>query len=111
MSGFQKVCDVGDVPEGTGRLFVVGDRQVGVFHVQGRFFALDNRCPHAGASLASGLIEDQTVYCRIHYWQFRLCDGQRLDEDRPGTSARSFAVRVVGEEVFVDLADGALPRP
>ena len=103
MAGFQSICTVEDVPEGSAKLFVIGDMQVGVFHVNGEFFALDNRCPHAGASLANGLIEGETVYCRIHYWQFSLRDGRRIDEVCPDTNARSLPLRVVGQEVQVDL--------
>ena len=44
---------------------VVAETMIGVFHVGGRFFALANECPHEGASLAHGIIEGDTVRCRI----------------------------------------------
>jgi len=86
-------------------MFVVGETQLGIFHVNGEFFALDNRCPHAAASLAHGLIEGESVYCRIHHWHFSLRDGTRLDEDCPNSGARCYPLRIEGQEVQVDLGD------
>ncbi len=101
---FQRVCRVGDIPEGEARMFVVAEQLIGVFHVAGEHFALDNLCPHAGASLAHGLIEGATVRCRIHHWRFSLVDGAYLDEDKPQCNARTFPVRVVNDQVLVAVA-------
>ena len=61
MTQFQTVCQTDDIPAGQARLFVVDEVMVGLFHLDGQFFALDNLCPHAGASLAHGIIEGETV--------------------------------------------------
>ena len=103
MPGFHTVCNVGDIPEGESRMFIVEGVMVGVFHINGQFHALENECPHAGASLAHGLIEGDTVRCRIHHWRFCIGDGTYLDEAKPEFNARSIVVRVVGEDVQVDL--------
>ena len=84
-------------------MFVVSDEMVGVFNLNGEFFALDNQCPHAGASLAHGEIEGDTVSCRIHYWRFSIRDGKYLDNGPPGKDARTIPVRVVGNQVQVKL--------
>ena len=98
---FQTVCRIEDIPVGEARLFAVAETMIGVFNVEGSFFALANECPHAGASLAHGLVEGDTVACRIHYWRFSIREGTYLDEDRPECNARTFPVRVVGDEVQV----------
>ena len=101
---FQTVCKVDDIPEGEARLFVVDGMMVGVFHINGEFHALDNECPHAGASLAHGLIEGDTVRCRIHHWRFCVRDGAYLDEPRPELNARPISLRVVGGDVQIQTA-------
>ena len=103
MPEFHTICKVGNIPEGEARMFVVDDVMVGVFHINGQFHALDNECPHAGASLAHGLIEGDTVRCRIHHWRFCIRDGTYLDEAKPEFNARSFVVRVVGDDVRVEM--------
>lgn len=101
---FNTICRVGDIPQGEGRMFAVAETMIGVFNVGGSFFALANECPHAGASLAHGIVEGDTVRCRIHHWQFSIRDGTYLDEDKPQCNAQSFPVRVVGDEVQIEVA-------
>ena len=100
---FQTVCRIGDIPEGDGRMFVVAETAIGVFNIGGSFFALANECPHAGASLAHGIVESGTVRCRIHHWRFSIRDGTYLDEDKPHCNVQSFPVRVVGDEVQIEV--------
>ena len=103
MAEFVTVCRVEDIPEGEARLFVVGERQIGVFRLQDVYFALQNECPHAGASLAHGIIEGDTVRCRIHHWQFRIRDGKYLDEEKPECAVPTFPTRVVDGNVQVKM--------
>jgi len=84
-------------------MFVVEDVPIGIFRVGGEFFALHNECPHAGASLAHGEIENDVVSCRIHHWRFCIRDGTYIDENRPQFNARTFPVRVVDGRVQVQL--------
>ena len=103
MSQFHHVCDVSDVPAGEARMFVVNEMQIAMFNIAGEFFALDNRCPHAGASLAHGFVEGNVVSCRIHHWRFCIQKGTYLDEDKPEFNAESYSVRVVGDQVHVEI--------
>lgn len=98
---FHTVCQVGEIPDGEARMFVVAEKMIGVFNVAGRFYALANECPHAGASLAHGIVEGDTVRCRIHHWRFCIRDGTYLDEDEPKWNAETFPTRVVDKDVQV----------
>ena len=100
---FQTVCQVTDIAEGKARMFVIDEQMIGVFHIEGEFFALGNQCPHAGASLAGGIIEGDCVRCRIHHWKFSIRDGAYLDADRPDFNTPSYPTRTVGDDVQVDL--------
>ena len=40
-----------DIPPGGNKVVDIEGRDIVVFHVNGEFFALLNRCPHAGAPL------------------------------------------------------------
>lgn len=83
----------------------VGEEMVAVFHLADGFFALANECPHAGASLAHGVVDGDAVCCRIHHWRFAIRDGSYLDEDKPQYHALTWSVRVVGDEVQVAPPD------
>ena len=46
------VATTSEIPAGGNKVVTVGGREIVVFHVNGEFFALLNRCPHEGAPLA-----------------------------------------------------------
>jgi NAD(P)H-dependent nitrite reductase small subunit len=72
---FVPVTAAGQVGPGSSTTVVVGDREIALFNVDGRFYALDNLCPHSGGPLADGWLEGTTVTCPWHAWCFRLTDG------------------------------------
>ena len=105
MSEYETVAKVGDIPTGKGKAFEVGDRVIAIFNDQGNYFAIDDMCPHMGASLATGFLEDSTVACPWHGWRFDVRDGAWCDNRRLKTD--SFEVRVVENEIQVSKE----PRP
>lgn len=79
------VCPSDELPEGECRVVTVGDRDVAVFRSDGAVFAIDDLCPHAGASLSTGYVEKGCVTCPWHGWRFRLSDGAWADNPRVKT--------------------------
>ena len=98
---FVTVAKVGDVPDGQGIAFPVNGRVVAVFNDQGEYHAIDDFCPHMGASLAGGQLQDGIVACPWHAWRFKICDGTWCDN--PQFKIDSFDVRVVGDEIQVKM--------
>jgi nitrite reductase (NADH) small subunit len=99
---FVTVARVGEIAEGSANVYTVGERLVAVFNVGGEYQAIDDLCPHMGASLAGGWVEQGTVTCPWHAWRFRLTDGTWCDNPRIKTD--SFDVRVIGDEIQVSAA-------
>lgn len=102
MSEFHTVAKVGSIPAGQGATFVVADRLVAVFNVDGSYYAIDDLCPHMGASLGAGQVHDGAVACPWHGWRFRVTDGTWCDNPRIKIAA--FEVRVVGDDIQVRIA-------
>lgn len=100
MSEFVTVAKVGSIPAGQGATFPVGERLVAVFNDGGQYFAIDDLCPHMGASLGAGEVHDGIVACPWHAWRFRVSDGTWCDN--PRLKVASYAVRVVGDEIQVE---------
>ncbi len=103
MAAVHTLCRADEIAPGEARMFVVDDTMIGVFNLAGKFFAVDNRCPHEGASLAHGYVEGDTVSCRMHHWRFCIRDGTYLNEDRPACNLRTFAICVVEEMLQLEL--------
>ncbi len=96
-----QIAKITDIPEGESRVFEAGGRMVAVFHNDGKFQAIDDMCPHAGASLAEGWVEDGCVTCPWHAWQFRLDDGTYVQN--PRMKADVFPVRIDGDDLIVTV--------
>jgi nitrite reductase/ring-hydroxylating ferredoxin subunit len=103
---FTPVTRAGDVPAGEGRTFEVAGRLVAVFFDGAAYHAMDDLCPHMGASLGSGPFVDGVVTCPWHAWRFRACDGAWCDNEK--LKVEVFDVRVVGDMVEVRVPP---PRP
>ena len=91
------------IPEGGSIIVEVNRKDVAVFKTNGQFFAIDDLCPHMGASLSGGFIEDGVVTCPWHYWRFRLSDGAWADSPKIKTGC--YAVHVVGDQLELELPE------
>lgn len=82
-------------------LWMVRDREVLVVRETNRFFAIDDSCPHAGASLSNGRFEIGHVRCRVHGLLFHLGTGRCAVGDLALTL---YACRVHDEQLEIKLA-------
>ena len=101
MPGLIAVGKGSEIAEGEAKVVSAERRDIAVFRSGGAFYAIDDGCPHAGASLAGGCVEDGVVTCPWHAWRFRLADGAWADNPRVKTGC--YPVRAVGDELFVEL--------
>jgi nitrite reductase (NADH) small subunit len=90
-----------EIPDGEAKVITVNRKDIAVFFTDGAFFAIDDACPHAGASLAGGFVEDGEVTCPVHAWRFKLADGAWADNPRVKTGC--YKTSVVGDVVFVEV--------
>lgn len=104
MSEFQTVAKVGTIKEGEGATVPVGDKLLAVFLHKGEYHAIDDMCPHQGASLGAGYLDDEgAVTCPWHAWRFSICDGTWCDN--PRLKVDTYEVRVKGDEIQVKLPE------
>jgi nitrite reductase (NADH) small subunit len=101
---FTSVAREGEIPAGEGRTYEVAGRLVAIFFDGADYHAMDDLCPHMGASLASGPFVDGVVTCPWHAWRFRVCDGAWCDNEKLKVSVFPVRVREGGIEVAVSPA-------
>lgn len=89
------LCKLSELTQGEGRFVDLGERQLAVFLQEGEIHAFDDTCPHAGGSLAGGMIENGCIICPWHYWAFKLTDGTMASGGR--ARIRIYATRTIGE--------------
>lgn len=93
-----------EVPAGKGKAFDVGQRCVAVFNVGGKFYALDDTCPHKGGSLASGYLGDTDIVCPLHSATFALADGAGL-AGPCGDGVHAYPVTISGDDIEIEVPD------
>jgi 3-phenylpropionate/trans-cinnamate dioxygenase ferredoxin subunit len=84
--------------------FDVDSRRVLVVSVGGKWYAVDDICSHAEASLAMGELdtEDLTVTCPLHGAVFELETGEGIEYPAVDP-VDTFRVTIENGEVFVDV--------
>ncbi len=101
------LCGMGELVEGRGKYVEIEGFQLAVFLNGGQAYVIDNRCPHAGASLAGGEVHDGRAVCPWHQWSFDLKSGQL--RSRPLVRIRTYPARVVQLEGKGTMVQAQLP--
>ena len=102
MSDFIRVCKVADIPDPGKEIFEVKGRFIVVFHVDGRFYALDDCCTHDGGPLGEGTLEGFAIICPRHGAKFDIRDGRVLA--MPAVSdTPTYEIKVNDDDVYVKL--------
>ena len=98
---FVTVALTHEIPPGTGRTVEVDGIWIALFNVEGRFYAVDNSCPHAGGPLGEGTLCEEVVECPWHGWRFSVISGERVGN--PNFQVVCCEVRVQGNEVQITI--------
>lgn len=96
-----KVAAADEFSPGERRLVSVDGMPVGVFNVEGEYFAIENQCAHDGGPVCRGTVDselvgeysgpgervkesfdgDPAIACPWHGWEYDLSSGEHLGDD------------------------------
>lgn len=94
---------IDDIPRRGARCVRNGALTIALFRTaDDRVFALEDKCPHRGGSLAQGIVHDDCVTCPLHNWVISLKSGtaQGADEGRTAT----YPVQIRDGRIFLDIS-------
>lgn len=96
-----KVCRVDELPAGQAKRVDVNGIPIAVYNVEGEFFATEDTCSHAQASLSEGYLEEHRIECPLHGSQFDVRTGevQSLPATQP---VATYRVVVKDDEIYVE---------
>jgi nitrite reductase (NADH) small subunit len=106
MLEYFSIADIESLPPGTGRTVQVRGREFAVYNCDGQFFAIDDLCPHKGAQLGAGTLDNDTVFCPLHGWGFDVKTGRCISNPEKGV--RTYPVRVRNGEVQIGLSNDSV---
>jgi len=101
MGKLSKVGETHDLAPGEGKVVEVEGKAIGLFNVDGTFYALDNTCVHRGGPLGEGELDGAVVTCPWHGWRYDVKTG--VNPSNPSVKTACFPVKLDGSSIFVEV--------
>jgi nitrite reductase/ring-hydroxylating ferredoxin subunit len=114
-----RIGPASDLPPGTHRLVKIRNIDIGVFNVDGAYYALPNICPHQYGPISTGSVggmmacsaatdwkhayirEGEILTCPWHGYEFDITSGRCLSS--PHLRVRQYPVTVEDGDIWVTL--------
>ena len=91
-----------ELPAGSKKAVKVDDAEILLVHTEaGELYALEAKCPHAGAPLEQGAVCNGRLVCPWHTGTFELATGA-LVEPPPLRSLKHYEIKLEGDAILVD---------
>ena len=100
-SSLLMVAKIGEVQAGKRKVVLVNGTEIALFNINGEFYAINNRCPHAEFSLGAGLISEDMVICPGHAWTFKLKTGECIT--KKSQPVKIYKVVMEGKDIKIQL--------
>ena len=100
-----RICATTDVPDASGRSFVIGNRHIAVFNNGGTFYVTSDLCSHEHEHLSDGWLDEDKIECPRHGAQFDLVTGEALS--LPAMDPiEVFAAKIENGDVWAEIPLG-----
>ncbi|MGI0046607.1 MAG: Rieske (2Fe-2S) protein [Nitrosotalea sp.] len=92
-----------DIPTGKIQKIIADGKDILIINMNGSFYAMDDTCTHAGASLSEGVLEGSTVTCGWHGAKFDCKTGKLAAFPAKIKDLHSYKVIVESENIFLEV--------
>lgn len=92
-----------EIPAGKMQKVSVDGREILVANIGGNYYACDDTCTHAGASLVEGVLEGQTITCGWHGAKFNCMSGKLEKFPAKIKDLKSYRTIIESDNVFVEF--------
>ena len=96
------VCKTTEIIPGQMKKVSVNGNEILVTNIDGNYFAIDDTCTHAGATLSEGKLEDSAITCDWHGAKFDCKNGKLIKFPGEINDLISYKVIVEPDDVFVE---------
>jgi nitrite reductase/ring-hydroxylating ferredoxin subunit len=77
-----EVAKLDEVPAGRMKHIEVNGKEIMIVNLDGKFYALNDRCSHTNAPLSMGHIQDNIVTCPMHGARFDITTGKKVSDPK-----------------------------
>lgn len=103
---FHAVAKTGEIDDGEAIQVQIGRKEIALYNIGGKYFATDDICTHAYASLADGYLEDGQIECPLHGARFDIKTGKALTAPA-SVDLAVYQVKVEGDTILVGVPKAA----
>lgn len=102
---FHPVAKTADLDDDEAVQVLVDGQEIAIYNLGGEFFATDDICTHAYASLADGYVENGQIECPLHGGCFDIKTGKAATA--PCTvDLKTYEVKIDGDDILVRIPSG-----
>jgi len=94
MSQSVRICSAAEVSPESAKLVTLDRQEFAIIADDGKFYAVENRCPHKGGPLGLGQVKNGTITCPWHRFRFELETGKSVTNP----AMRATMCRIVVEQ-------------
>jgi nitrite reductase/ring-hydroxylating ferredoxin subunit len=99
---FHNVAKTTSLDEDEAVQVLVNGQEIAIYNLDGTYYATDDICTHAYASLADGYIEGTNIECPLHGGCFDIKTGKATTA--PCTvDLKTYEVKIEGEDILVGI--------
>jgi len=80
----------------------IGTREIGVYVLGDKLYALEDVCPHAFALLSQGFVEGDEIECPLHGARFHIPTG-KCTQEPGGRDLQVYPAKVEGGQILVQV--------
>ncbi|MCW4034404.1 MAG: Rieske 2Fe-2S domain-containing protein [Candidatus Bathyarchaeota archaeon] len=102
MTKFVKVAQKNQIPNNSMKDLTVGDLEILLVNLDGKFYALQNKCPHLKYPLYLGTLRGNVLTCGFHYAKFDVTTGKVLSGPTK-EDLKTFTTKTEGSDILVDV--------
>ncbi|MBM5805423.1 MAG: Rieske (2Fe-2S) protein [Candidatus Verstraetearchaeota archaeon] len=107
--GFVKVAEIQEIPVGTMKMVKLGEKEILIVNIGGKFYAIGNKCTHMGGDLSRGRLEGNMVTCPRHGAKFDVTTGKSIAGPKIGFlrvktgDEPAYEVKVEGNDILLKI--------
>ena len=77
-----EVAKVDEIPSGNMKHVEFNGKEIMIANLDGKFYALNDRCSHTNAPLSLGHIQGNVITCPMHGARFDITTGKKVSEPK-----------------------------
>jgi len=104
---YVKVAATTDIPAGKMKMIKVKDKEILIANVDGKYYAIGNKCTHKGGDLSKGTLTGGIITCPRHKAKFDVTTGKSVSGPKIPLSKKNlsdepvYKVKVEGSDILI----------